>query len=340
MVVMKNKEKGISRRSLLKVGAGLAAAGGFAAPQAAAAAEKEGRLATLIDLNLCDGCPDRPVPACISACKAARNAQVPKPVDPIPSPFPVGKKGIEDWSMKQDVYNRLTPYNRIFVQTAEVEVDGGKRTVHIPRRCMHCDNPACATICPFTANHKTESGAVVIDPDLCFGGAKCRTVCPWEIPQRQSGVGVYLHVLPTLAGNGVMFKCDLCIDRLEDGGLPACVEACPRQALLIGPREKIFALAEQRARKSGGYLYGKSENGGTSTLYVSPVSFEILDKAVEKGKGRPGFGPAKRKMEGTDALGRAVLVSPVAGAAAGVAGALAYLSKRKERVAREEERHD
>ncbi len=334
---MKKKMEGITRRSLFKVGAGLAAAGGLAAPRSASAGPKEGRLATLIDLNLCDGCPDRAVPACVTSCKAARNAQVQKPVDPIPVPFPVGKKGIEDWSKKQDVHDRLTPYNRIFVQKAEVEVGGTRRTLSIPRRCMHCDNPACATICPFAANHKYESGAVVINPDLCFGGAKCRTVCPWEIPQRQSGVGIYLHILPTLAGNGVMFKCDLCIDRIGSGGLPACVEACPRQALLIGPREKIFALAEERAQKTGGFLYGKSENGGTSTLYVSPVSFDVLDQAVAKGKGKPGFGPAKRRMEDTDGLGRAVLVSPVVGAAAGVAGAMGYLAKRKERVKREEE---
>lgn len=334
---MKKKEAGISRRSLFKVGAGLATAGGLAVPRTARAERKEGRLATLIDLNLCDGCPDREVPACVTACKAAKNAQVPKPVDPIPVPFPT--KGIEDWSKKQDVHDRLTPYNRIYVQKAEVEIDGAKHTLSIPRRCMHCDNPACATICPFTANHKYESGPVVIDPDLCFGGAKCRTVCPWEIPQRQSGVGIYLHVLPTLAGNGVMFKCDLCIDRLKDGGLPACVDVCPRQALLIGPREEIFALAEERARKTGGFLYGKNENGGTSTLYVSPVSFDVLDRAVATGKGKPGFKPVKRRMKETDGLGRAVLVSPVAGAAAGVAGALAYLSRRKDQVKKEEEKN-
>lgn len=335
---MNEQKEGISRRSFFRAGAGLAAAAGIAVPRAAEARSREGRLATLIDLNLCDGCPDRAVPACVTACKSARNGQVPKPVEPIPSPFPVGGKGIEDWSKKQDVHDRLTPYNRIFVQKAEVEVEGAKRTLFIPRRCMHCDNPACATICPFTANHKYESGAVVIDPDLCFGGAKCRTVCPWEIPQRQSGVGIYLHVLPTLAGNGVMFKCDLCVDRLKDGGLPACVEACPRQALLIGPREKIFSLAEERARSTGGFLYGKKENGGTSTLYVSPVPFDVLDRAVVTGKGRPGFQPAKRRMEETDGLGRAVLVSPVAGAAAGIAGALGYLSRRKDRVKEEENR--
>jgi len=62
-------------------------------------------------------------------------------------------------------------------------------TVHALRQ------PACATLCPFAANHKFENGSVVIDQDICFGGAKCQTLCPWQIPQRQSGIGVYLKVL-------------------------------------------------------------------------------------------------------------------------------------------------
>ena len=104
---------------------------------------------------------------------------------------------------------------------------------------MHCDNPACATICPFSANHKHENGAVVIDQDLCFGGAKCKTVCPWEIPQRQSGVGIYLHVLPDYMGNGVMYKCDLCHERLGQGKQPGCIDACPRRRCSSGPAAKF-----------------------------------------------------------------------------------------------------
>ncbi len=186
---MNKQREGISRRGFFRTGAGLAAAAGLAVPRAAEARSREGRLATLIDLNLCDGCPDRAVPACVTACKSARNGQVPKPVEPIPSPFPVGGKGIEDWSKKQDVHDRLTPYNRIFVQKAEVEIEGAKRTLFIPRRCMHCDNPACATICPFTANHKYESGAVVIDPDLCFGGPSAARSARGRSPSASRGWG-------------------------------------------------------------------------------------------------------------------------------------------------------
>lgn len=312
------REHGISRRAFL-TGIATAAAAGTVGLPGKARAGGEGAFATLIDLSLCDGCEGREMPACVAACREKNAGVVPEPVDPIPKPFPRGQ--IEDFSRKQGVTDRLTPYNYLFVQKAEVELGGGKKTVSIPRRCMHCDNPACATICPFSANHKFESGAVVIDQDICFGGAKCREVCPWAIPQRQSGVGIYLHILPTLAGNGVMFKCDLCQDLLVKGEGPACITACPRKAMLIGPKADILAEAERRAEAMNGFIYGKEENGGTSTLYVSPVSFEALNAAIEKGPGRPHLGKAQRKMEKTDPMARAVVASPVIGLVAGIAAA-------------------
>ena len=317
----------ISRRAFLQVSAGVAAASGLGFSKEAVA-QTAGRLATLIDLNLCDGCTDRGVPACVSACKAINADKIPAITEPIPVPWP--RKTVEDWSKKRDVADRLTPYNYIYVQKVALGPEGDAKTVFIPRRCMHCDNPACATICPFSANHKQDNGAVVIDADLCFGGAKCRTVCPWEIPQRQSGVGLYLHVLPGLMGNGVMYKCDLCNDRLKAGGIPGCIEACPCKAMLIGPREAIFAEAGQRAKRMGGYLYGDKENGGTATLYISPVSFDEIDRHLTKKPGQPDMRPGvKRRMAETDGLGKAVLAAPLIGVAAGAAGAFRWVSRRK-----------
>lgn len=315
---------GISRRTFLKAAGGVTLASTVGLPKPTRAQET-GRLATLIDLSLCDGCPERDTPACIVACRAKNIETVPEPVDPIPKLLPRGK--IEDWSKKKDVTDRLTPYTYLYIQKADVEYNGKQKTLHIPRRCMHCDNPACATICPFTANHKDTTGAVVINKNLCFGGAKCRTVCPWDIPQRQSGIGIYLHILPTLAGNGVMFKCDLCLDLIVEGRNPVCVDACPRQALLIGPREDIYAEARRRTESMNGFIYGDTENGGTSTLYVSPVPFDLINAAIDTGPGKPHFNPVVRSMAKTDAMGTAVLLAPIAGLVAGVAAAAGSLKK-------------
>lgn len=325
----------IGRRSFLKITAGAAVVSGIGLPEKVYAGTDE-RLSTLIDLSLCDGCVDRKIPACVGACKTINKGKIPPIADPIPVPWP--RKTIEDWSKKREVFNRLTPYNFIYVHKAEVSHEGENKTIFVPRRCMHCDNPACATICPFSANHKNKNGAVVIDQELCFGGAKCKDVCPWEIPQRQSGVGIYLHVLPDYMGNGVMYKCDLCVERLAKNELPGCVEACPRKALLIGKRNDIEKLAGSRARQMNGYIYGKTQNGGTSTLYVSPVPFEEINKTMTKKPGQPDMKTdVKRKMARTDPAGKTVLAAPALGiAAAGLAGVWNWFINRREKAGKGE----
>ncbi len=281
---------------------------------------RPGNLTTLIDCNLCDGCVDLDAPLCVAACRQRAIERIPDPVEPIPQPFPRGE--IEDWSNRKDVLDRLTPYTHLYIQRVDIiDGDGGERTIYVPRRCMHCDNPPCATICPFTANHKHSNGAVVINSDMCFGGAKCRDVCPWEIPQRQSGIGIYLDLVPTLAGNGVMFKCDLCYDRVRDDRLPLCVEACHRFAMVFGQKRDIEMEAIRRAAQVGGYLYGMRENGGTGTIYLSPVSFDKVNDAIDSGPGRPHMAQVERHLEKASVLESSVLLSPVIGMGAGLAAA-------------------
>ena len=143
---------------------------------------------------------------------------------------------------------------------------------------------------------------------------------------------------PTIMGNGVMYKCDLCVDRLAENKLPGCVEACPRGAMLIGKRNDIEEVAKTRASRMNGYIYGKTQNGGTSTLYVSPVPFEEINKTMTKKPGQPDMKTdIKRKMAATDSTGKAVLAAPLLGiAAAGITGAWSWISKRKDKAGKEE----
>lgn len=67
-----------------------------------------------------------------------------------------------------------------------------------------------------------------------------------------------------------------------------------------------------------GYIYGEKENGGTNTIYVSPVPFEALNKAIEKGKGKPHLKPVKNTMGQANNLATAMFVAPIAGIAAAV----------------------
>jgi len=141
-------------------------------------------------------------------------------------------------------------------------------------------------------------------------------VCPWDIPQRQTGVGLYLDLMPSLAGNGVMFKCDRCYDRIARGETPACIEVCPEEVQTIGPRDEIIAKAHALAKEINGYIYGETENGGTTTIYVSPVPFEELNKAVAKGDGKPRLDRVPDAMAEANNLAAAMIIAPFAGVAA------------------------
>ncbi|KUO50265.1 MAG: oxidoreductase [Desulfitibacter sp. BRH_c19] len=287
----------------------------------------KGQYASVVDMTKCDGCKGLDVPQCVTSCRTKNQHRYPEPIENIPEYWP--QKKHEDWSKKRDLTNRLTPYNWIFVQNVQVKKDGKTHELSIPRRCMHCDNPPCAKMCPFGVIEKTKEGAVSIDHNFCLGGAKCRDVCPWGIPQRQAGVGIYLKVAPKLAGGGVMFKCDLCQDLIVKGEKPACVNSCPRDAMAFGLKDEMISYANDLAGRIGGYTYGDTENGGTSTIYVSPVSFESIDDELKKQEAIPRMHNPENPLDSLNGMGKAMLLAPVAGVFA--AGIASYKTMKGER---------
>lgn len=105
-------------------------------------------------------------------------------------------------------------------------VEGGTypdyQRINISMACNHCDNPVCLKGCPTRAYTKfAEYGAVLQDPDICFGCGYCTWVCPYNAPQLD----------PV---KGQVSKCNMCVDRLEVGLKPACVTACLGKALDFG----------------------------------------------------------------------------------------------------------
>jgi Fe-S-cluster-containing dehydrogenase component len=159
----------ISRRIFLR--GGIAAAAGLAAgsiPGAAAVAapaEKD-QLATLLDISKCVGCE-----ACVEACSEVNVPKYPNPQKPFPKMVPK-RVPVADWSEKQDITDRLTPYNWLSIQHAIVDVNGEEQEITIPRRCMHCVNPPCVKLCPWGAARQLENGISRIDSDICLGGSK------------------------------------------------------------------------------------------------------------------------------------------------------------------------
>lgn len=325
---------GLTRRNFLKgavMAAGIGASG--ISGGAGSAFARSGTYATLIDLTKCDGCKNEPMPRCVEACRKAKEGQFPDPKGPIKDLWP--QKTHDDWSKKRDVIDALTPYNWTMVQKVEVE----EEEIFIPRRCMHCDQPPCANLCPFGALNKHGDGSVVIDHDLCLGGAKCKTVCPWHIPQRQSGVGLYLKLQPMPAGGGVMYKCDLCHDRLQKGGVPACVEACekrlgPKRPLYFGARGEIQKMAHARAEEIKGFLYGEQENGGTGTFYVSRVPFEKIDERLKEARSTLPMGKVENPLQDANRWAKGFLIGPLA-SALGAIGLVLYHRNREKKEGEE-----
>ncbi|TQV84698.1 4Fe-4S dicluster domain-containing protein [Exilibacterium tricleocarpae] len=124
-------------------------------------------------------------------------------------------------------------------------VEGGSfpdyQRLNISMACNHCDDPVCLKGCPTRAYTKhAEYGAVLQDPDTCFGCGYCTWVCPYNAPQ-----------LDPIEGQ--VSKCNMCVDRLEVGLKPACVSACVGNALDFGVIENVPHNREQAEASIPGF---------------------------------------------------------------------------------------
>lgn len=124
-------------------------------------------------------------------------------------------------------------------------VEGGTwpdyHRLNLSMACNHCDDPVCLKGCPTRAYTKfAEYGAVLQDPDICFGCGYCTWVCPYNAPQ-----------LDPIKGQ--VEKCNMCVDRLEQGLKPACAAACLAGALDFGVIETMPANRTQLLTQIPGF---------------------------------------------------------------------------------------
>lgn len=103
----------------------------------------------------------------------------------------------------------------------------GEAPVFVSTSCMHCADPACATVCPAGAIAKGEAGIVSVNPDRCIGCKYCYQACPFSVPQYNSQS---------------MVKCDCCLGNgVKPGETPHCAEACNFGALHFGMVSDLLA---------------------------------------------------------------------------------------------------
>ncbi len=97
--------------------------------------------------------------------------------------------------------------------------------------CFHCEEPACAEVCPTNCiTKRSEDGVVMVNQSECLGKdscGQCRLACTYEVPQFRN------------EPDSKMEKCDSCADRLAEGKPPICVAACPMRALDFGTMDEL-----------------------------------------------------------------------------------------------------
>ena len=250
---------GISRRKFLKstvIAGGSAAAAMSSSKNAFAMKEFEGypdSMGVLVDFTRCIGC---------RTCEAACNKE-----HGLPEPeLPFDDFSVFDQTFHEGTQKRRTS-DKAYTVVNRYETKGGP--VYRKIQCNHCNEPACLTSCFVNAYTKTKEGAVIYNEDVCVGCRMCMVACPFRIPAYSYHSALHPQII----------KCNFCYDnRLKKGKPPACVEACPQEALTFGHRKTLVKTAHERIRsepdKYVDHVYGETEVGGTSWMYLSGVSFD------------------------------------------------------------------
>ncbi len=259
----------ISRRRFLAASLAGGAAVTFApARKALAAGSFEGypnAMGVLVDLTRCVGCR-----SCEAACN--REQQLPAPNEPFDD------QSVFDQTFHDGTQKRRTDESHYTVVN-RYQPEGNSAPVYRKQQCNHCSEPACLTSCFVNAYTKTKEGAVIYNSKVCVGCRNCMIACPFNMPAYE-----YSSVL-----NPMVKKCIFCYDtRVKFGQPPACVEICPQEALTFGYRKDLLRIARERIEKNPkkyvDHIYGETEVGGTSWLYLSPAPFDQVgfDATLQK----------------------------------------------------------
>ncbi len=172
-----------------------------------------------VDLTLCTACR-----GCQVACKQWKNLPAEK------------TRNVGSHQNPQDL-----SFNTIrLVRFHEMRDDNGKLHWNFfPEQCRHCLEPPCKYIGNMYSQNGIEqdaaTGAVVMTSRTASIGdtVTSEELCPYNVPRMDEETGQWS-------------KCDMCLDRVEAGLLPACVQSCPTGTMNFGDREDMLALAEKR----------------------------------------------------------------------------------------------
>ena len=216
-----------------------------------------------IDLTTCTGCS-----ACVTACHIENNVSV------------VGKDEVRrhrdmhwlridryyasDYSLEkgaEEGVNVISSYGKM------EDPSENPQTVHMPMMCQHCNHAPCETVCPVAATTHSNEGLNQMTYNRCIGTRYCANNCPYKVrrfnwfnykghdkfqnfnPAADSLTRLVLNPDVTVRARGVMEKCSMCVQRIQQGKLDAkkagepvqdgsvttaCAESCPSNAITFG----------------------------------------------------------------------------------------------------------
>ena len=213
-----------------------------------------------IDLSRCTGCR-----GCQVACKQWKN----KPVEPTENTGSHQNPPDLSWQTLKVV--RLT----------ETTVDGKFHWLFFPDQCRHCIDAPCKMVgdseIPDAIAQDPETGAVVFtEKTKGLTADAVREACPYDIPRVDPATKL-------------MYKCDMCNDRVHAGLLPSCVKTCPTGTMNFGDREEMLALAKERlAVLKPKYPHAQLVDASTvRAVFLCPQPPASYYKYVEYGDAAP-----------------------------------------------------
>jgi formate dehydrogenase iron-sulfur subunit len=213
--------------------------------------ETQPRMGFFTDTSICIGCK-----ACEVACKEWND------VPDAPGGFS-GRSYDNSGGLGADRWRHVA-----FVEQAAPDGDRGLRWLMSSDVCKHCTRAACLEVCPTGALFRTEFGTVVVQEDVCNGCGYCVPACPFGVIDQRRG-------------DGRVWKCTLCYDRLKVGQEPACSQACPTKSIQFGPLTLLRGRAAERLKVLQGdglaeaRLYGADQTDGVGGM---GAFFLLLDE--------------------------------------------------------------
>ena len=214
-----------------------------ASPDPAPGIRRSPEFSKLVDISRCIGCK-----GCEVACKEWNE---------------LGVEPTENFGSMQS-HRDLTPDTWLLMRFNEIEKEGDLEWLIKKDACLHCEEPGCLYACPAPgAIIQYENGIVDFNQDNCIGCQYCVSGCPFDIPRFNPETRK-------------VYKCNMCVDRVEAGLEPACVKTCPTNAIAWGTKDDMQTLAAKKVEglKGRGYenatLYDPPGVGGTHMMYVVP----------------------------------------------------------------------